>query len=124
MLGEIGGKFGPAARVLVLELDARRPDRVGLRGNLHAGIRDQRCGLCRFVMELLALSRLGAVAAAGDYQRQSALGVSQAEMEGRKAAHRNSDAMGFLDGEPVEDGSNVVARPLLRITARVLRAIR
>ena len=74
-------------------------------------------------MELLALARLRAIAAAGDDQRQGALRVGQAEMECRKAAHRDADDMGFLDGERVEDGANVVARPVLRIAPGVLRHV-
>ena len=74
-------------------------------------------------MELLALAGLRAIAAAGDDERQRAVGVGQAEMQCRKPTHRNADDVGFRDREGVEDGANIIARPLLRIAPRVLRHI-
>ena len=119
MLGEIGGKFGPAARVLVLELHARRADAIGLRRDLHAGAFDQRRGLRGLVVKLLALAGLGAIAAAGDDQRQGALGIGKAEMQGRKPAHRDADDVRLADRQRVEHGADVVAGAVLRIARGV-----
>src|SRR5437868_13014281 len=44
-------------------------------------------------------------------------------MQCRKPAHRNADDVGFADRKRVEDRSDIVARPVLRIAPRVLRHI-
>ncbi len=88
MLGELGGEFGPAAGILVLELHPGRPERVAF-GRFRHALRRDRCGRALdLLLELRALAGLGAVAAAGDDQRQGALGIVQAEMQRREAAHR------------------------------------
>jgi hypothetical protein len=68
--------------------------------------------------------RLGAVAAAGDDQRQRALGICQAEMQRREAAHREADDMRPGDGEPIQHRADVVARAVLGISLRLGRHIR
>src|SRR5689334_5830190 len=87
MLGELGCELVPAARVLVLVLDAGRADRVFRRGADHAGV-DEGGGLLAFAAEALAPVGLGAIAAAGDDERTRERRVPEAEMERREAAHR------------------------------------
>ena len=113
-------EFGPATRVLVLKLHPRRAARIGLGGDLHAGVFDQGRRLSRFVVELLALAGLGAIAAAGDDERCRATGVRQAEMQCRETAHRNANDMRLGDREPVEHGADIVAGAVLRIAAGIL----
>ena len=64
-----------------------------------------------------ALVGLRAVAAAGDHQRAGALGIGEAEMQRREAAHRDADDVRLGDLEPVEHVADVVARALLRVAA-------
>jgi len=106
-------KLRPATRVLVLKLHACRAARISLGGDLHAGVFDQRRGLCRFILELLPFARLGTIAASGDDQRYRAAGIDQAEMQCRKTAHRKAHDMRFGDPELVEDGADIVAGAFL-----------
>lgn len=73
---------------------------------------------------LVALAGLGAVAAAGDNERQRAFGVGEAEMQSREPAHRNANDMRLHDFEPVEQAANVLARPLLRVSFLTLGNVR
>ncbi len=95
-----------------------------LLGLAHPLAFDQRDGLGGLVVELLALAGLGAIAAAGDDQRQRAVGIGKAEMQGRKPAHRDADDMRLVDLERVEHGADVVPGAVLRIARRVLRHVR
>ncbi len=123
MLGEMGGKLGPAARVLVLELHPARADRVGLRGGLHPGILDQCRGLGGLVVELLPLARLGAIAASGNDQRQRSVGIGQAKMQRGKTTHREADDMRLGDPECLQHGADIVAGAVLRIALGILRHV-
>ena len=86
MLGELLGEFVPAARVLVLELDPRRPERIGLDRLRHA-LLEFPCGRLGFRCELLALIGRGTVAATRHHQRARALWIGEAEVERRETAH-------------------------------------
>ena len=66
---------------------------------------------------------MGAVAASGDDQRASALGIGEAEMDGGEAAHRQADDVGLVDLERVEHGADVVAGARLRVLRDVVRHV-
>ena len=68
--------------------------------------------------ELLALPALGAVAAAGDAQRQRARGMAEAEMQRGEAAHRQADDVRLVDLQMIEHGRDVVRGAGLRIASR------
>src|ERR1019366_6002403 len=99
MLFELVGKFAPAAPVLVLELHARRPERVTFGGLRHALLLEILGGSLGFFGELCAFIRGSAIAAACDHQRASAVRVDKAEMQSCEAAHRQSDDMRLVDFE-------------------------
>jgi hypothetical protein len=124
MLGELVDEFFPAAGILVLELHARRSERIGLGGLRHAGPLELACRSLRFLCELLTLVRRGPVAAARHDQRTRALRVGEAEVERREAAHGQPDNVGAVDLERIEHGTNVVARAVLRITLPIRRHVR
>src|SRR5207302_2183684 len=96
MLGELLREFRPAARILVLELHARRAE--GVFARRFGPVRLERGG-GRFALgtELVLLVRLGAVAAAGDDERARALRVRNAYMQRREAAHREADDVRALE---------------------------
>src|SRR4051812_19455614 len=123
VLGELAGELGPAARVLVLELHARRAE--GVLGRGFAPVAEEGSGR-RFALgpELVFLLRLGAVAAAGDYQRARTVRVRNAEVQRGESAHREPDHVRALDAEMVEHRESVVARMSLRIALAVLRDVR
>src|SRR3954453_11862784 len=116
MLLELVAEFLPAARVLVLKLHARWPKRVSLGRLRHAGFLERARRGLGLVCELLAFFGSGPVAAARDYQGASALRIGKAKMERSEAAHRKPDNMRLVELESVEDGADVVARAVLRIT--------
>ena len=117
---ELVGEFAPAARILVLELHARRPERVTFGGLRHALLLEILGGCLGFFGKLSALIGSSAIAAAGDHQRASAVRIGKAKMQSRKAAHRQSDDMRLVDFERVEHRTDVVTRPLLRVTLSVI----
>src|ERR1700674_4332890 len=109
MLGELGCELRPAARVLVLELNARRPERVTVRRLRHSELLElagRRLGL---LGALLTLVGRRTVAAAADHQRAGAIRISEPEMDDREAAHRQPDNMRLVDLERVEHGTDIVA---------------
>src|SRR5262249_10887096 len=115
VLSELVDEFLPAAWILVLELHARRSERIGFGRLFHAGLLElSRRGL-GFFGELLPLIRHRAVAAARHHQRTRALRVDEAEVQRREAAHGQADDMGLVDSQRVEHGTDVVARAVLRI---------
>src|SRR5439155_1154885 len=65
-----------------------------------------------------------AVAAAGKGQRERAMAVGNAEMQGCVRAHRQPDDMGTLDAKAVQHAADVVARARLRIALDVLWDLR
>src|SRR5262249_11383259 len=73
--------------------------------------------------ELRAPVRGGAVAAARHYQGTSAFWIGEAEMQRRKAAHRQADDMRLVDAEAVEHRKDVVAGAVLRIALRLRRHV-
>ena len=83
-------ELGPAARVLVLELDSRRPERVLFRGILPVRLEGRRRGLA-LGPELLLFVGLGTVAAAGDDERARAPGIGDADVQRRESAHGEAD---------------------------------
>src|SRR5439155_14013574 len=83
-----------------------------------------RRGARGLVLELLALVRLGTIAATGDDKRTGAVGISEAEMQDGKPAHRDADDMRFREPQPVEHVTDIVARPFLRIARPVLGHVR
>src|SRR5215472_2152164 len=123
MLGEVSGKLGPAARVLVLKLHPCGTLCIGLSGDLHAGVCDQRCRLCRLVVELLAFVGLGAIAASGDDEGRRPVGMGQTEMQRSETPHREADDMRLGDRQSVQHDPNVLAGAFLRITGPILRHV-
>src|SRR5579871_281958 len=103
-------------RILVLELDAGWPQRIALGRLRHAGAGDVLRRLLNLVLELRPTIGLGAVAAAGDDKRERAIRIVHAEMERRKAAHRQANDMRLADPERVEHRSDVVTRVVLRVS--------
>ncbi len=108
-------EFAQAARVLVLELHPGRAVGIGFGGLRHAELLEARRARLGFRGELGPHRGLGAVAASGDDQREGALGIGEAEMQGGEAAHRQADDMGLVDLEGIEHGADVVAGARLRI---------
>src|SRR3954471_19516491 len=96
MLGELLREFSPAARILVLELHARRAERV-FRRRVEPVRLEGRCGGFAFGAELRARVGSAAIAAARDDERARALWVGDADMQGRKPAHRKADDVGGLE---------------------------
>ncbi|MGT2485629.1 hypothetical protein ACU4GA_05590 [Methylobacterium oryzae CBMB20] len=95
MLGEHPLELGVAARILGLELDPRRPDGVALRESRHAVAEQHRGGGVRLGAEQGLPLGLRAVAAAAEAERQRAVGMPQAEMQGREGAHRDAGDVAF-----------------------------
>ena len=105
MLGQLCLELGEAARVLVLELHARRAVGVALGEGLHPRLAENRDDVRHLLAEALALGRVRAVAAAGDHQRARPRGVAEAEMQGREPAHREAHDMRLSIPSRVEDGA-------------------
>ena len=99
---ELVGEFLPAARVLVLELHARRRERVAHRRLAHADLLEAPGGGLGFLRELRTLVGGCAIAAAADDQRQCALRIGEAEVQRRKSAHRQTDDVGLVDLQSVQ----------------------
>ena len=116
MPGEARGEFAPAARILVLQLHPARAEGIAPARGFHPLAFDQDDGPCRLVAELLALAWLGAIAAAGDDQGQSTVGIGEAEMQRGEPAHRDADDMRLVDRQGIERGANVVPGAGLRIS--------
>src|SRR3546814_6028346 len=66
---------------------------------------------------------IGAVAAAGDRQRQRPARVAEAEMQGGEATHRQADDVGGVDAEPVHHRADVVAGAVLAVGLEALRHV-
>src|SRR5215207_5047172 len=120
MLAEQMLELGKAARILVLELDARRPERVALGESLHALRLDRGRDHVGLAAEALALVEFRAIAAAADAKRMRPLPVPEAEMQGCEASHREPDDMGPVLAEMIEDRGDIVGGARLRIGARLL----
>ena len=112
MLGKLPGELAPAARVFVLELHARRSERVGFCRLGHPRLESpRRC--FGFLCELGPLLRRSPIAAACDHQRTRPLRIREAEMQRRKAAHGKADDMCLVETQRVEHGAYVIARAIL-----------
>src|SRR5438552_16664488 len=97
MLGQHSLEFCEAARVLVLELDARWPIGVLLRKRRHACRENEIGDRARLSTEALPLPGLDAVAAAGHTQGQRPGGIAKAEMKRGEAAHRKAHDVRALE---------------------------
>src|SRR5207247_7098486 len=102
MLGQHPLEFCEAARVLVLELDARWPIGVLLRKRRHACRENEIGDRARLPTEALPLPGLGAVAAAGHAQGQRPGGIATAEMKRGETAPRKATNVRTLDAQMTE----------------------
>src|SRR5437870_12411583 len=93
MLGQHSFEFCEAARVLVLELDARWPIGVLLRKRRHVCRENEIGDRARLCTEALPLPVLGAVAAAGHTHGQRPGGSATSEMKRGEAAHRKANVV-------------------------------
>src|SRR5215471_16519274 len=124
MFGELINEFPPAARILVLELNARWSERISLGGRGHAQLRESpRSGLS-LGGELCPLIRGGAVAATGHHQRASAIRIGEAKMQCGKSAHRKPHHMRAVDLQRINYRLDVVARAVLRVFFGIVRYLR
>src|SRR5688572_16161824 len=124
MLGELAGELAPTARILVLELHARRAERIALCHLGHALLLDLLRGGVGLGAELLALGGLRAIAATAHDEGKRPLCVGDAEMQRGETAHGEAADMGLVDAQVVEDRTDVVARQRLRVFFRILRHVR
>src|SRR5689334_4798499 len=115
MLCELPRELCPGARVLVLELDASRAERIALGHLCHAVALDRARGGVGLLAELVALGRLRAVAAPGYHERQRAFAVRHAEMERREPAHRYAANVRLGRLRVCQHVADVVARARLRV---------
>ena len=115
MLRELVGEFAPTARVLVLQLHPRRPQRIGFGRLGHVLLLEPSGAGLRLRGELRPRARARAIAAAGDDERAGALGIGEAEMGGREAAHGQADDVRLVDLQGIEHGADVVAGTRLGI---------
>ena len=119
MTGQRRGELGPAARVLVLELDPGRPDRVPF-GDLRRALgRERGRGEHGLGAEGVGALGLGAVAGAGDHRRADPLRVPEHEVQRGEAAHGQADHVRLVDVQAIEYRDGVGDRPLLRVRGRV-----
>ncbi len=118
------GELLPPIRVLVLELHARRPERVSLSGFRHPLLFER--PRCRFGLgdELRPSLRRRAITAARDHQRQSARRIRETKVKRRERPHRKTHNVSLVDLQRIEHGPNVVAGTLLRILGKILRYVR
>src|SRR5215510_16009714 len=123
MAGKLVGELLPAARILVLELNARRRRGVADRGLAHPHLLEPFCGGLGFLGELRPLVRRRAIAAAADDQRVRAIGVGEAEVQRGKPAHRKPDDVRTVELQCVENRLDVVAGAFLRIGVDAVRNI-
>src|SRR6266567_4380646 len=123
MLGELISELPPAARVLVLELHARRPERIAHSSLRHADFLEAPRGGLGLGGELRPLVGRRPVAATSDYQRTSAIGIGEAEMQRRKTAHGQADHMRLVDLERIDDRLDVITCALLRVSFAVVRHV-
>ena len=123
MFLQAGNEPGPAARILLLKGQA------ALHGDVFLGEVGRAAGLEIFGnrqrqrAKVGARAGLGAVAAAADRQRQRPVGVGNAEMQRREAAHRKAHDMRVVDTEMIEHRQRVVTRDILRIAGFFLRDV-
>ena len=115
VFGEFSAEMCKAARVLVLELHARRADLVGLDRFGGAEFLEAPRHHFGVAHELRALVRIGTIARTDGCQRQRHARVTQAEMNRRVAAHRAADDVRFSDFQMAHDRRNVVGGDRLRI---------
>src|ERR1700759_5403063 len=102
MLRQHALELSVTSRVLVLILHAGRPIGVALGESRHA-LGAQRPGDdVGLGAERVALVQLGPVSATADAERGRARLMPQAEMQCRKAAHRQADDMRLLFTEMIE----------------------
>src|ERR1700686_2601787 len=123
MFGELISELTPATRVLVLELDARRPERIASSGLRHAYPLETPRGGLDLGGELRPLVGRGAVAATGHHQRACAIRIGEAEMQRSKTAHRQADHMRIVDLESIDYRLNVITCALLRVFFAVVRHV-
>ncbi len=120
MFRERRAELLPSARILVLQLDACRTERIGLGGLGDVERFEAPRRSLGLLLELRTPIRRGPVAASGDHERSRKRAVIQTEVERGEATHRDSDNVSAGQAEAVEDRENVVARAILRI-ARWIR---
>ena len=119
MTGQRCGELGPAARVLVLELDPGRPDRVPF-GDLRRALgRERGRGEHGLGAEGVGALGLGAVAGAGDHRRADPVRVPEHEVQRGEAAHGQADHVRLADVQAIEYRDGVGDRALLRVRGRV-----
>src|SRR5262249_22102655 len=123
MRRELIGEFLPAALILVLKLNASRPERVTFGSFRHTLLLELFGRGFGFGRKLRAFVRRSAIAAASDYQRPRPIWISEAEVQGRKSTHGKADDMRLIDVEGVEHHANIIAGPLLRIESSIFRNI-
>src|SRR5437870_10987682 len=124
MLGQHSFEFCEAARVLVLELDARWPIGVLLRKCRHACRENEIGDRARLSTKALPLAGLGAVAATGHAQGQRPGGITKAEMKRSESAHRKANNVRALEAQMIEHRSDVVGRASLGIGSLACRHLR
>ena len=122
MRGQLIGKLLPTARIFVLELNACRSQRIAFGGFGHAHLLKLLGRGFRLGGELRAFVRCRAIAAAGDYQRPRAIGISEAEVQCRKSTHGQANDVRLVDLEGIEHRANVIAGAFLRIELAVCPA--
>ncbi len=117
--GERRGELGPAARVLVLELDPGRADRVAL-GHLGRalGLERVRNGL-RLGAERVGALGFRAVSGPGDHRRAEPVRVVHGQVQRGEAAHGQADRVGLVDAQAVQHRDRVGDRAGLRVGARI-----
>src|SRR4051794_34136523 len=101
MLAELSQKLLKAARVLDLILLAARAGAVDAGEFLRTFLLEAVRHHLDLAPELLGLFRLGAETDAAHHQRERALGIVDAEMQRRKAPHRQADNMRLVDVEAI-----------------------
>src|SRR5512146_3539011 len=124
MFPELIPELEPTARVLILKLNAGRPQGIAVGCLLHPLLLELLGSRLCFFGKLRSFIRCSTIPASCDNKRASAVGIGKAEMQRRKATHRQADDMRLVDFKCIKYRSDIVPRSLLRITFTILRNFR
>ena len=123
VLGQRFLELGEAARILVLELNARRSVGILPGEGRHALVLQRPGHDADLGLELRRLVLLRAIADAGHDQRSRPRRVAEAEVEAGEAAHRQADHMRLVDPEMIHHRQDVVGGAVLAVALGLLRYI-
>src|SRR5882672_2483946 len=115
MFGELFAEFAESARILVLQLHARRADLIGRYGLWRAQRLEAARHRLRVAQELGTLVGIGAVAGADYGERARHLRVAQPEMQRGVTPHRAADDVRPSDAQVAHHVGNVVGGERLRV---------